>query len=165
MFTLRASLVAGLLGVAMRSIGCSCIDFGLASHFAGADYVFEGFVWSSRIVAWSDPEEPFIREITLAVGHVYKGVLTTDRVVIRTSTHGQACGTLLPVGTRQLVFAREIEKFSTGPEPDRRYVHSSLCSGNRFYPFWCFSLRKNIRRLSRGEEIPAGSKWAIDRAW
>jgi|GEM_PF-2613546 len=154
---ISTGLVFYLLTTIVQVQACSCIDPGLAGHFANADNVFEAVAIGSRIVDTDDPQTPQMREIVLLGGRSYKGSVP-KKVVIRTRIGGGACGVRLPFGGRYLVFTN-----SSGAA--ERGLYSSMCSGNRLYPFWRFSLRQNLRRLARGEGIPAKSKWAKVPSW
>ncbi len=140
-------------------MSCSCIDFGLASHFAGADIVFEAVSIGSRLIAVPDTLQPQAREITLLVGRVYKGELPSKKIIVRTRSHGLSCGARLPIGGRYLVFSRSSSQGSDSVDGHFSFT-TSLCSGNKFYPFWRFSLRSAIRKLSRGDELRGSSRWA-----
>jgi hypothetical protein len=139
---------------------CSCIDVGLAGHFARADFVFEAISLGSRVIEQADTiHSRMDRVTTMKVTKVYKGDLHKGTVKVFTSRFGASCGSWLPFGGRYLVFG------TTWTEglPRARHapsVYTGLCRGNKFYPFSRFGLRKNIRRLMRGEELPEGSRWS-----
>ncbi|MBP6392076.1 MAG: hypothetical protein KA352_14390 [Flavobacteriales bacterium] len=143
---------------ALTGFACSCIDPGLSGHFVSAANVFEAVAIGSRIVDTGDAEDPKMREFTLLVRKVYKGCVA-KKVVVRTRLSGAACGIYLPLGGRYLVFT------GAGDDGSDRSLYSSLCMGNRYYPFWRFSLRKNVRRLFQGDSIPKTSKWAKAPSW
>jgi hypothetical protein len=161
---LRIVIFLWVFGALIPSKACSCVDVGLASQFAQAEYVFEGVSTGSHKILWDNADGSQMREITLIVGHVYKGAIGTSKVKVRTRVSGISCGTLLPWGGRYLVFGNLDGGCPVGENP-ATYLRSSLCMGNRFYPFWRFALRKNVRRLSRGEAIPHDSKWAVVPSW
>ena len=153
----RIATIFFLIILVGRSFACSCIDNGLAGNFARSVNVFEAVAIGSRIVKTDDPQSPQMREIVLFVGHQYKGHVQR-KVHIRTKISGVSCGSLLPFGGRYLVFA-----YSS--EAEGSMLYTSLCSGNKLFPFWRFGLRQNVRRLARGEKIPVTSKWAKVPSW
>lgn len=142
------------------AMACSCIDIGLAGHFARADEVFEAISLGSRVIERADTVHSRMdRVITIQVTKVYKGNLRKGTVKVFTSRFGASCGSWLPFGGRYLVFAST----TTGGLPvikETQVAHTGMCWGNKFYPFWKFGLRKNVRRLARGEELPEGSRWS-----
>jgi hypothetical protein len=148
------------VALALESGACSCIYQSLLYKFSGRDVIFEGVSLGSRIVEATDGSETKVREIKVLVGRVYKGVITNERVIVRTRMTN--CASSLPIGGRYLIFASgpDLETASTTP-----FVHTSMCSGNHFYPFWRFGLRKNVRRLMRGEELPIDSRWRKSPSW
>ena len=144
----------------LESGACSCIYQSLMNKFSSRDIIFEGVSLGSRIVAAPDGSETEVREIKVLVGRVYKGTLTNKRVIVRTRMTN--CASHLPIGGRYLIFASGPDLEAVDPTP---VVHTSMCSGNHFYPFWKFGLRKNVRRLMRGEELPEDSRWRVSPSW
>jgi len=146
--------------ITLDSDACSCIYQSLVYKFTDRDVIFEAVALGSRIVAGADSSEAEVREIKVRVGRVYKGVLNNKRIIVRTRMTN--CASSLPIGGRYLIFASgpDLEAASTTP-----VVHTSMCSGNHFYPFWRFGLRKNVRRLMRGEELPEDSRWRKSPSW
>ncbi|MBX2980966.1 MAG: hypothetical protein KF905_16885 [Flavobacteriales bacterium] len=152
-----------LLNMAMWSVtaasACSCIDVGLAGHFKNAEVVFEAISLGSQR---AEPTEAMPRgdeRITMRITKVYKGDLKKGSVQVFTSSSFASCGSWLPFGGRYLVFAGIIKEHG-GEDPMSPAIHTGMCWGNKFYPFWRFRLRRNVRRLTRGEELPKDSRWS-----
>lgn len=146
------------------AVACSCIDIGLAGNFAGADVVFEAISLGARRVEPKDSMRRMDQRVTMRITTVYKGSMRKGTIHVFTSSSFASCGAWLPFGGRYLVFA------STSADglpvlQKTASAYTGMCHGNKFYPFWRFGLRKNVRRLVRGEEIPARSRWSRSPSW
>lgn len=156
---MRSLLLSLAIWSATAASACSCIDVGLAGHFKNAEVVFEAISLGSRRVEPTGDMPRGDQRITMRITKVYKGELKKGIIRVFTASSFASCGSWLPFAGRYLVFAgTSNEGRSKGSEPPT--VHSGMCWGNKFYPFWRFGLRKNVRRLTRGEELPKDSRWS-----
>jgi len=154
-----------LLGFPSGSIGCSCIDVGLTGQYANADIVFEGVVYWTHSEADSNSTDKHIQVLHVLVGRVYKGAVAGTSVLVRTTIYAASCGAYLPIGGRYLLFGYQAENVAGSHSIGPFVLGTTMCMGNRFYPIWRFSLRKNIKRLSRGEAVPKDSRWSQGRSF
>ncbi len=156
---MRTLLLSLAIWSATSASACSCIDVGLAGHFKNAEVVFEAISLGSRRV---EPTASMARgdeRITMLIGKVYKGALKKGTIRVFTTSSFASCGSWLPFGGRYLVFAGFSNNgTSMGAEPP--FIHTGMCWGNKFYPFWRFGFRKNVRRLARGDKLPDDSRWS-----